>query len=455
VISVTANGRFAITGQRNNSAILIWQLDTGEIITELEEHRNIVTSIAVTSDGRYFISASADGDLRLWQVQSSRQQSIRIFKGHSKRINQVIIDQQGKIAISASDDKSIRIWDILTGQCLHCFETIDSEYTTIALSWEGQYLFAGDAQGIIAIWCLDWLLKEKKYVEWDDNANVYIKNYLATHKTAEPIKELKTVLNIIKYAGFCGVDNTELGLQLVKFSQVRLNQVLAGNKLHRTKKVKKKRVNKKKIISWSGLVLMVFIVIMLLNSASDEVQLGSHKMNNQSNNEVIMIELTNKNEQLTMDRMVNIAVKLAHLNEQVAIQNGHLDLKSLKVPFTIEQLQEMLELEDNELVDAWGESFRYQGVKAGPFVRRIILRSSGLDRISQTDDDLLLNGYPHWHSLFLRQQDHTLLKLSSIQVSVTAEEKPQQIDELEQPYDESYNHSTELNYEQDNLLNNE
>ncbi len=419
-IAVTSDGRFALTGQRNNNSVLIWDMTTGKIISALQEHENIITSIAVTSDGRYFISASADASLRLWQVQSSRKKSLRVMTGHTKRINQVAIDYQGKIALSVSEDKSLRIWDVINGECLYSFENINVSYTTAILSMDGQYAFSGDAQGAIIVWCLDWLLKKKVYLEWDNSADVYLNNYFATHKTAEPHKELNNTLRMFKYAGFGWLDKTEVGLQLLNFSQSPHNMTLPGSKLSRSRVTERfnsgENSGNKRTLFYVFMAAAVFFLVLLMFSFNNSQPESDTEGTTSETN--IQIEITDKDEQSTIDSMVDIGVLLSRLNERVIIINRRLNHRLLKVPLDIKELQETLKLNDSELLDSWGHRFKYQGIKDGALKGRMMLRSAGYDQKYNTDDDLLLNGFPHWKSLQIRKNNVSILKLSSVKLSM-------------------------------------
>ncbi|MCK5648091.1 MAG: hypothetical protein KAI22_04355, partial [Gammaproteobacteria bacterium] len=414
-IVVTPDGRFALTGQRNNNSVLIWDMTTGKCISELQEHENIVTSIAVTSNGRYLLSASADASLRLWQVQSSRKKSVRVMTGHTQRINQVAIDYQGKIALSVSADKSVRVWDIMNGECLYSFENVNVSYTTAVLSMDGQYAFSGDAQGEIIVWCLDWLLAKKTYQQWDKSADIYIDNYFATHKTSEPHKELSNMLRILKYAGYGWLDKNEAGLQLVNFSQAHLNIILPGSKLSRSKVSEKQNSGSRKPVLYVFFSAAVFMLILIFSITGTQSEPDLDETKSEMD---LQIKITDENEQATINTMVDIAVLLSKLNNRAIIHNGRLLQRSLRVPLDIDELQKILRLNDADLFDSWGHAFKYQGVRNGPLQGRIVLRSSGYDQQYKTDDDLLLNGFPHWDSLEIRKNNRRLLKLSSLNVTI-------------------------------------
>ncbi|WP_198264505.1 protein kinase domain-containing protein [sulfur-oxidizing endosymbiont of Gigantopelta aegis] len=408
VVNITQDGRFILTGQRNNNHIALWDIATGKVVDQFSEHDNIVTSIASTTDGLYFVSASADSSLRLWKTQSSRTKSLRVMKGHSQRINQVCIDGQGKIALSVSDDKSLRIWSLASGECLYDFERIDTKDTSINISLDGQFAFSGDAQGSIMFWCLDWFLKKNIQLEWNHDADIYLQNYFSTHSSKEPVKELNNIRRLLKYAGFGAMNDNEINMQLLHFSQININTLLPGSRLNSPKTTLKQGVNKKPIRSNKLTYVMLFFIVFLglifvtIDQPIEEPQRETLTLN--------------VSEQNTINNMMDLIIPLARLNEAATFVNGRLDRSTLLVPLNMKNFRQRFQLGENTLVDDWNNKYIYKGTITGPFRGRMILRSAGRDQQLNTEDDLLLTGFPHWRYLEVKRNNVSLLKLSEIKV---------------------------------------
>ena len=79
--------------------------------TVLKGHSLLVYSAEFSRDGKYIVSASNDGDMRLWDVKS--ESCIRKFK-HSGRVHYATFSPDGNRILSISDGK-VRIWDVKTG----------------------------------------------------------------------------------------------------------------------------------------------------------------------------------------------------------------------------------------------------------------------------------------------------------------------------------------------------
>jgi WD40 repeat protein len=76
--------------------------------------------VAVTADGRSAVSASDDGTLRLWHLDSG--QTIRTLEGHKDSVRTVAVTADGHRAVSTSYDGTLRLWDLGTGQAIRTFK---------------------------------------------------------------------------------------------------------------------------------------------------------------------------------------------------------------------------------------------------------------------------------------------------------------------------------------------
>jgi WD40 repeat protein len=69
-----------------------------------------VTAVAIAPNGQRAVSASADGTLRVWNLESG--QSPSTLQGHTGRVSAVAVTPDGRHAISASDDHMVRVWNL-------------------------------------------------------------------------------------------------------------------------------------------------------------------------------------------------------------------------------------------------------------------------------------------------------------------------------------------------------
>jgi GTPase SAR1 family protein len=79
-----------------------------------------VWGVACHPDGTYAVSASADGTVRVWDLETSTCQ--HILRGHTSGVLGVAYHPDGTHAVSASADRTVRVWDLATATCQHILE---------------------------------------------------------------------------------------------------------------------------------------------------------------------------------------------------------------------------------------------------------------------------------------------------------------------------------------------
>jgi WD40 repeat protein len=109
-ISVTNNGRYALSGSEDNS-VRLWELSNGQELRSLRGHYISVYSVAMTPDGRYGVS-SGHGELKLWDLIAGRE--LRTFEVGSD-VYHVAISPDGRYGLSAGFDHALKYWDLQNG----------------------------------------------------------------------------------------------------------------------------------------------------------------------------------------------------------------------------------------------------------------------------------------------------------------------------------------------------
>jgi hypothetical protein len=88
----------------------LWELGTGACLRSFEGHTGWVTALAVTPDGRFALSGSADKTLRLWELGTGA--CLHTFEGHTHKIHAVAVTPDGRFALSLGEDNTLRLWEL-------------------------------------------------------------------------------------------------------------------------------------------------------------------------------------------------------------------------------------------------------------------------------------------------------------------------------------------------------
>jgi len=108
VNAIAFAGATRIVSGGDDFAVLIWDLESGNVQHRLEGHRGKVISVAVFYFGKRVASASWDGTARVWDLETG--QKINELTGHKGTVNQVLFLGSGGV-LTGSSDGTIREWD--------------------------------------------------------------------------------------------------------------------------------------------------------------------------------------------------------------------------------------------------------------------------------------------------------------------------------------------------------
>ena len=117
------DGRRALTAGEDR-IIRLWDLATGQLVRELKGHKEWVFSVAFSPDGRLAYSTSGGPDLwkdgsdsavRVWDLESGKE--LRKLEGHKGRVFGVDVSPDGRQVLTGGDTTVI-LWDASTGKII-------------------------------------------------------------------------------------------------------------------------------------------------------------------------------------------------------------------------------------------------------------------------------------------------------------------------------------------------
>ena len=110
-VAVTADGKKLASGSYDTT-IKLWDLATGKEIASLRGHTAAVYSVAFAPDGKTLASGGHDDTARLWDAATGRE--IATLK-HAYHVKRVVFTPDGKTLISAGEGP-IKLWDVATAK---------------------------------------------------------------------------------------------------------------------------------------------------------------------------------------------------------------------------------------------------------------------------------------------------------------------------------------------------
>ena len=119
----------------------------------LSGHKATVTSVVVSSDGQFIISASEDSSIKIWSIHE-RKEAFQLI-GHSGYVWSVAISTDGTFIASGSGDKTIKIWNFKNRQEEFSLEGHSDYVRTVAISNNSQFIVSGSGDSSIKVWSIE------------------------------------------------------------------------------------------------------------------------------------------------------------------------------------------------------------------------------------------------------------------------------------------------------------
>ncbi|MBE7381919.1 MAG: TIR domain-containing protein [Leptolyngbya sp. SIO1E4] len=108
--SFSPDGRQVMTASEDGT-LRLWDVETGDS-TPLVGHADRVLQASFSPDGTQVMTASGDGTVLLWDAQTGKPTPL---VGHESGINHTSSSSDGTQVMTASWDGTVRVWDIETG----------------------------------------------------------------------------------------------------------------------------------------------------------------------------------------------------------------------------------------------------------------------------------------------------------------------------------------------------
>ncbi|XP_019626085.1 PREDICTED: NACHT domain- and WD repeat-containing protein 1-like [Branchiostoma belcheri] len=105
----------------------------GPLRTTLAHHRAGITSIAMTPDGGYMVTAARDCTIRIYENESDVMEQERTLTGHTAAIEVVCAAPNNELLVSGSLDNTLKVWNLETGRLVITMEEDHAHYRHRAL----------------------------------------------------------------------------------------------------------------------------------------------------------------------------------------------------------------------------------------------------------------------------------------------------------------------------------
>ena len=93
----------------------------------------------------------------------------------------VAISADGRFWLSGSKDNTLKLWELATGRCLRTFEGHTNYINSVAITPDGKRVLSGSEDKTLILWYLDWDYEFPEPADWDEGARLYLEIFLILH----------------------------------------------------------------------------------------------------------------------------------------------------------------------------------------------------------------------------------------------------------------------------------
>ena len=104
----------------------------------------------------------------------------------------VDITADGRYALSATYNGVVKIWEVSTAKCLHTLNG-HSLLSSASFSADGRYVVSEFRESKYKIWELNWEVEARDQADWDDGAKPYLLSFLYQHRPIKKGNPLKRI----------------------------------------------------------------------------------------------------------------------------------------------------------------------------------------------------------------------------------------------------------------------
>jgi hypothetical protein len=148
-VAWSPDGNQLATGSADGK-VRLWDVQTGTELKQLTGHKDSVACVRISPDGKLAASGSYDHTALLWDLASGSMR--HRLTGHRGVVMSVAFSPDGKQLATASIDRTIKLWQTTTGKLQATLTGHKSWVNSVAYSPDGQHLLSGSSDGTIKIW---------------------------------------------------------------------------------------------------------------------------------------------------------------------------------------------------------------------------------------------------------------------------------------------------------------
>lgn len=137
---VIADGR---SGEKGIVRLL--DLATGKEVASWDAHNDLISDLAVSSDGKLLATAGGDKVVKLWDLASHKE--VAKLEGHVAQVLSVAFSRDNRQLVSGGADQQVKVWDVATHERIASLGTPTAGVPAVAWIEADSAIFAANDSG--------------------------------------------------------------------------------------------------------------------------------------------------------------------------------------------------------------------------------------------------------------------------------------------------------------------
>ncbi|KAK9450267.1 WD40-repeat-containing domain protein [Limtongia smithiae] len=149
-LAITPDKRFLAAAGKSSVKLYEIRGSNPHAYMQFEGHTGNITGIGFQNEGKWMVTSSEDGTVKVWDMRSPVVQ--RSYK-HKVPVNDVVIHPNQGELISCDEGGNVRIWDLSENTCAHqLIPQEDTPVRSVSVATDGSMLVAGNNKGNCYVW---------------------------------------------------------------------------------------------------------------------------------------------------------------------------------------------------------------------------------------------------------------------------------------------------------------